>query len=547
MKKYIYLQLIIIILGIPAACSQDFQWARGFGGSMPEGGYAIYTDISGNNYITGSYRSSMVPFDQDTLYCNDFSNIYLIKTDPNGNVIWAKSAGADHYSLNEGDEVGDITQSINNDIYVAGSYYFNASFDTIAIGNYGYSDAFIAKYNDAGHCLWVRHMGGNNTDGAISICTAADQGAVVCGVFASPTAYFGTFNLYNGDISKWKIFLAKYDVNGNCLWAKQSESGDAWAQIVTSNSMMYMTGAYSDSLSFGGVLITGPSSVSNIFLASFDSIGNINWIKKGAGNNFSHGRSICANNNTIYITGDFRDIVAFDTIMVTAGSPNGDMFVACYDLSGNCKWVKQINCSGGASGESIISDGNGGCYVTGTFWGTATFGLYPVNALSMEDMFVAHYDSSGNCLGVRTAANAIGYDLSLDVSGNCLVTGAYSNTTDFGGINLTFQGGGRDIFVAKANPITGITLPNNSQGNSALFIFANPTTGKCNITVPDEFINESKLLLTIYNLQGLIIQQQELSMHDNNISLNLEAEAKGVYTATLSNGKKVYTGKIVFE
>ena len=36
-------------------------------------------------------------------------------------------------------------------------------------------------------------------------------------------------------------------------------------------------------------------------------------------------------------------------------------------------------------------------------------------------------------------------------------------------------------------------------------------------------------------------------MEENKISINLEAEAKGIYNVTLSNGKKSYAGKIIFE
>lgn len=42
-------------------------------------------------------------------------------------------------------------------------------------------------------------------------------------------------------------------------------------------------------------------------------------------------------------------------------------------------------------------------------------------------------------------------------------------------------------------------------------------------------------------------QQKTLQMNDGNIKLNLEQEAKGVYNVVLSNKKKSYKGKIVFE
>jgi len=55
------------------------------------------------------------------------------------------------------------------------------------------------------------------------------------------------------------------------------------------------------------------------------------------------------------------------------------------------------------------------------------------------------------------------------------------------------------------------------------------------------------LQLIIFDNSGKIIQQKTVEMNDGKIKLNLEAEAKGMYNVTLGNGKKIYSGKIIFE
>ena len=65
--------------------------------------------------------------------------------------------------------------------------------------------------------------------------------------------------------------------------------------------------------------------------------------------------------------------------------------------------------------------------------------------------------------------------------------------------------------------------------------------------MPDDFVNEENLVLCVYDNTGKLIQRQTLVMEGDKIRLSLEAEAKGVYTATLSDGKRVYAGRIVFE
>ena len=83
--------------------------------------------------------------------------------------------------------------------------------------------------------------------------------------------------------------------------------------------------------------------------------------------------------------------------------------------------------------------------------------------------------------------------------------------------------------------------------NGTIFIYPNPVSGICNITVPDEFMHENNLTLSIFDNSGKMIQQKTLSMEEGKIKLDLEAEAKGIYNVTLTNGKKLYSGKIVFE
>ena len=102
------------------------------------------------------------------------------------------------------------------------------------------------------------------------------------------------------------------------------------------------------------------------------------------------------------------------------------------------------------------------------------------------------------------------------------------------------------MFLAKSDAITGIG-GREINPNNQLIIYANPNAGKCNITVPDDFLHEKKLTLSIYDNMGRLIQQKTLEMIEGKIKLNLEAEAKGIYNVTLSNGKKSYNGKIVFE
>jgi hypothetical protein len=82
--------------------------------------------------------------------------------------------------------------------------------------------------------------------------------------------------------------------------------------------------------------------------------------------------------------------------------------------------------------------------------------------------------------------------------------------------------------------------------NYELRVYPNPTTGACSITIPDEFLYEQSLTLSVYDASGKLIQQIVLNNDLEIPQLKLDHKAQGVYVVVLSNGKKEYKGKVVF-
>ena len=83
-------------------------------------------------------------------------------------------------------------------------------------------------------------------------------------------------------------------------------------------------------------------------------------------------------------------------------------------------------------------------------------------------------------------------------------------------------------------------------GGGELLVYPNPATGTCSITMPDEFLYERSLTLSVYDAAGRLVQQMVLDNEAETPQLRLGLEAKGVYLVVLSNGRKEYKGKVVF-
>jgi hypothetical protein len=72
--------------------SGNALWAKSVGGSLNETGLGIGTDAGGNIYATGYYQSSSLTFGSTTLTNSGSDDYFIVKYNPAGNVIWAKGA-----------------------------------------------------------------------------------------------------------------------------------------------------------------------------------------------------------------------------------------------------------------------------------------------------------------------------------------------------------------------------------------------------------------------------------------------------------------------
>jgi len=126
---------------------------------------------------------------------------------------------------------------------------------------------------------------------------------------------------------------------------------------------------------------------------------------------------------------------------------------------GNFGWVKQIGGPNAEYGASLVVDGNGNVYSTGSFNSTCDFnpdtGTNSLTSFGSGDAFIFKQDAAGNFIWARQLGGTstdFGHAIALDDSGNIYSTGHFQGTGDFdpgpGIYNLTSLGG-NEIYVSK--------------------------------------------------------------------------------------------------
>jgi hypothetical protein len=496
-----------------------------------------------NNYMIGTFGSSL-NLPNDTLFAFGMAAIFITKFDADGNCIWSKTITEPSNTTEDGVLVNAVFDSVNQCIYLAGHFVNQITFPGLTT-LFGYSDIFLAKMDLDGNFIWAKKAGGFGLSRDFARVYMNSFGKIYLVTHSNDSCYFDSFHIGTGGA------LVTYDTDGNCLSAEvkfnytSAEPNFVHLDFIGKDVIYY--GSYTTSIFNLDTVVFNSLGDYDGFIARADSTGKVKWVHKLRSLGRETVSSIFVNTNKdILLSCTFNETIDFiGTNLSTLGS---DIALASLNENGNLKWVKKfnINSSNLSAGMDLTINSNQNIILTGYFNGTADFGnLQMTSTSSVYDMFLAKFDTLGNCLSTFNFGKAAGTSLTIDNNDNIYVGGGFFDNVSIGPINLNMQGYNFDIFIAKFDLATHSntrTAPNNT-----LIIYANPNKGTCNITIPDDLKSSPNLTLMIYNAQGSLIQKQQIQQLQDKVKLSLDAEAKGMYNVTLTDGGKMYYGKIVFE
>jgi PKD repeat protein len=160
------------------------SWSKNFGGLTYEEGASVQQTIDGGYIIAGATNSKGA----------GGYDVYLIKTNASGNLMWDKTFGGLTY-----DAAKSVQQTTDGGYIITGTTNSKGA---------GENDVYIIKTNANGSLLWEKTFGGTKDDQGNAVYQAMDGSYIICGSTNSK------------GVGDYDVYLIKIDSNGNLLWDK---------------------------------------------------------------------------------------------------------------------------------------------------------------------------------------------------------------------------------------------------------------------------------------------------------------------------------------
>lgn len=177
------------------------------------------------------------------------------------------------------------------------------------------------------------------------------------------------------------------------------------------------------------------------------------WVYAAGSIKEDEAMDICYDNSgNIISAGYFSAQIPFGSgiVLNTTGSGVPDLYISKSTPAGQIVWAQKAGGIGSDKALSVAADASGNIYITGFYYGTATFGSLTLTSVSgSQDGFIAKLDAGGNFLWASSFGGNLseqGNSVTVDNLGNPIITGQFQGAANFGGTVLT----------SVVNPITGL-------------------------------------------------------------------------------------------
>lgn len=317
----------------------NIVWQRTLGGNFVDSDFqqeffrdGIQTQDGG--FLIGGYSGSPISGNKTAAAKGEF-DYWIIKLNSQGSVEWQNSYGG-----TGNDTLSSLMETSDGNYILGGTSNSNISGDKTE-NSKGGNDCWIIKINSTGGIIWQKTIGGSDSDGVSSILQTTDGGFIVGANSSSSISGDKTENSF-GFIDYW---IFKIDANGIILWQKTiggNQSDGIMSLLLLQDDTIIVAGNSDSSIS--GLKTEASRGSFDYWILKLDSIGTIIWQKTMGGNNsdriFNKKSIIQDLEGNFYITGSSDSNISGEKTENSRGL--SDAWVLKLSASGTILWDKTI-------------------------------------------------------------------------------------------------------------------------------------------------------------------------------------------------------------
>ncbi len=535
------------------------DWSVLFGGNSGWA-YGIGLDVDQFGYVFSfGYVSNQIDYFGQTIS----KGLFLSRQNTTGNPLWVvQFPDSDKVSEYIGNYI--VADTNTNNVYITGE--FNSTFNipggpTLIPADNG--SIFLLKYDFAGNFQWAIQE--DFTSYMLSLAYDNQGNIFLTGLFSN-TVTIGNTELVSAGYDD--VFIAKYDSDGQVVWAKRAGGENMeYMGLISIDAMnnLYLTGEFpSHDVTVDDFAIIMEEGDGNILFAKLDPLGNVLWASAKGGSSVSSSADYYGWPTAIYtdaegnsyIKGWCNDSSHFDNILLASAFSNPDYnnrwnkFTTKFDTDGNTIWATSISELRAHSFDynQFDVDENGNVYTC--FYkvnDTTLFGddfMY-VN-IGTSDLLIVNYSNDGDLNWVKSIEDSESgstriVSIATIDSETAYVCGWFNDYLDFG--DMDFEVNNKTGFIGLLGELTGIDVYNRNDEDLLFDLFPIPAHEKVRILFAEVFTDEVNLVIT--DIAGRNIYSTQLGSQPSETTINISDLSSGVYFVKLKSGNKVGIKKLV--
>jgi hypothetical protein len=415
-KPILFTFIVMVLVSVILAQPPGIEWSRTYGGNSSDIANSVYSTSSGA-YIFAGYTKS---------FNADSNDVYLVKTDSAGNILWYRLYGGADY-----DDARCLQETADGGYILAGR--------TRSFGAGG-NDMYVVRTDSNGDSLWTRTYGGSNSDAAECIIQTADGGYLIA----------GDTRPYSG--AHVEMYLVKTDSLGDTIWTRTYGGSD--------DRVAYSVQQTDD----GGYIVVGCNPIYggleyDIYLVKTDSRGDTLWTRTYGGENEDYAISVEQ-------TGDGDYMIAGSTRSFGAGE--GDFYVLRTDSLGDILWTRTYGSGNNDYATSMQQTIDGRYIILG---GMGTYGgetdLYLIKIENVGDtiwtiVYGGENIEVGSSVDVTAEGNYIvaGYIWDWEMPADCWLVKTGLDTAVSGAPSIQWVSHPKDFILHPVypNPFNPVTI-----------------------------------------------------------------------------------------